>query len=260
MPLLSIDYINLVVKAFEERRNNGQLSQLLMHPTTANIKRACLNVYLDRKRKGEEENNILESCFGVPPVGKDFSYVIDRRANDKFKPLQRLINGRIRFPNLVTVELMAWLIDFEPRPLTKAQQNLETPNRITESDTAVAASTAVQPPASDAAIALKVTKAAAADSFSADILQISQDAENSSRVTTTGTNPWHRKLTIFVATAFLAAMLFGGMYTFWRSIALTATSPEVSTVESHCPAITKKGIACKRKTKNNNYCWQHGGR
>jgi hypothetical protein len=26
-----------------------------------------------------------------------------------------------------------------------------------------------------------------------------------------------------------------------------------------CLAITKKGTQCKRKAKNNSYCWQHGG-
>jgi len=26
-----------------------------------------------------------------------------------------------------------------------------------------------------------------------------------------------------------------------------------------CQAMTKKGTQCKRKGKNNGYCWQHGG-
>lgn len=26
-----------------------------------------------------------------------------------------------------------------------------------------------------------------------------------------------------------------------------------------CRAMTKKGTQCKRKAKNNGYCWQHGG-
>lgn len=27
---------------------------------------------------------------------------------------------------------------------------------------------------------------------------------------------------------------------------------------NHCAAITKKGTQCKRKSKSNGYCWQHG--
>jgi len=26
-----------------------------------------------------------------------------------------------------------------------------------------------------------------------------------------------------------------------------------------CQAITKKGTQCKRRARNNSYCWQHGG-
>ena len=29
--------------------------------------------------------------------------------------------------------------------------------------------------------------------------------------------------------------------------------------DGHCQGITKKGTQCKRKAKNNGYCWQHGG-
>lgn len=46
-----------------------------------------------------------------------------------------------------------------------------------------------------------------------------------------------------------------------------ATSTNNSTTFSYttprqadrCQAITKKGTQCKRKARNNNYCWQHGG-
>ena len=31
------------------------------------------------------------------------------------------------------------------------------------------------------------------------------------------------------------------------------------TQNGRCQAITKKGTQCKRKAKNNGYCWQHGG-
>lgn len=32
-----------------------------------------------------------------------------------------------------------------------------------------------------------------------------------------------------------------------------------SFTSAHCQALTKKGRPCKRKAKNNNHCWQHGG-
>jgi hypothetical protein len=131
MPLLFIDYTNLVVKAYEEKRDANQLSQLLMHPTNANIRQECLNVYTERIKRGEEEVNTLRAFFGVPPVGKNFSYVIERYNADKFRPLQNLIKREIKNPAVITVELLAWLIDFTPRPLGNAQRKLSNTNETT---------------------------------------------------------------------------------------------------------------------------------
>eukprot|EP00611_Tribonema_gayanum_P028357 TRINITY_DN7270_c0_g1_i1.p1 TRINITY_DN7270_c0_g1~~TRINITY_DN7270_c0_g1_i1.p1 ORF type:complete len:340 (+),score=-18.00 TRINITY_DN7270_c0_g1_i1:75-1094(+) len=125
MLLLFKDYTNLVLKAYEEKRNANQLSQLLMHATTANIKQHCLNVYNDRINRGEkEEENILMAFFKVPPPGKNFGYVIERCSPDRFRPLQSFIKGEIKNPSLITVELLAWLIDFNPRPLAYAQKKM----------------------------------------------------------------------------------------------------------------------------------------
>jgi len=123
MPLLFKDYTNLVLNAYEEKRNANLLSRLLMQPTTANIRQDCLNVYNERINKGQNvEENILTAFFGVPPAGKNFGYVIARFSPDKFRPFQKFIKREIKNPSLATVELLAWLIDFNPRPLEYAQK------------------------------------------------------------------------------------------------------------------------------------------
>ncbi len=125
MPLLFKDYTDLVLKEYEGKRNANLLSRLLMQPTTANIRQDCLNVYNDRMNKGQKvEENILTAFFGVPPAGKNFGYVIERYPADKFRPFQKFIKGEIKNPSLATVELLAWLIDFNPRPLAYAQRIL----------------------------------------------------------------------------------------------------------------------------------------
>ena len=64
MQLLFIDYTNLVIKAYEEKRDADQLSRLLLQPTTAGIRQACLNAYNDRVGKGENvEENTLKGFF-----------------------------------------------------------------------------------------------------------------------------------------------------------------------------------------------------
>ena len=124
MPLLFIDYTNLIIKAYEEKKDANQLSRLLMHPTTANIRQECLNVYNERIQEGEIKEDILRAFFGVPPAGKNFDYLIRKRHADKFRPLRSLMKRKTRNPSLINVELLAWLIDFTPRPLAFAQMML----------------------------------------------------------------------------------------------------------------------------------------
>lgn len=37
------------------------------------------------------------------------------------------------------------------------------------------------------------------------------------------------------------------------------TVTEQNSYSGQCMAITKKGTRCKRTTRSNGYCWQHGG-
>lgn len=123
MPILFIDYANLVVKAYEEKRDANLLSQLLMHPTTVNIRQACLNVYNERIGRGEQpEENTLGAFFGVPPAGKKIGHLMKDHPADKFRPIQSLMRRETKTPNPIYVELLAWLIDFNPRPLAHAQR------------------------------------------------------------------------------------------------------------------------------------------
>ncbi|MCX6318697.1 MAG: hypothetical protein NTW29_15555 [Bacteroidetes bacterium] len=126
MHFLFKDYAEQILKSFEEKRDANQLSQLLMHPTTANLRQEFLNVYRERVNKGErEEENTLRSFFGIPPAGKTFAFLIERENADKFRPIQSLIKREIKNPSLVNVELVAWLIDFRPRPFNEAKKFFE---------------------------------------------------------------------------------------------------------------------------------------
>lgn len=137
MRFLFIDYTDLVLKEYEEKRDSNQLSQRLMHPTTANIRQECLYVYTERTKNGEkEETDTLRAFFGIPPTGKDFSHNIERCNPDKFRPLQNLIKREIKNPALVNVELLAWLIGVTPRPFSHAQKLFENKNEPISTDNA----------------------------------------------------------------------------------------------------------------------------
>lgn len=125
MPLLLIDYTNLVLKDYEEKRNTNQLSQLLMHPTTGSIKQECINVYAERLKAGEQvEENTLRAFFGILPDGRNFGDLIEWCGLGKFKSIQKLIRKEVKIPSSANVELLAWLIDFKPRPLSRAEKIL----------------------------------------------------------------------------------------------------------------------------------------
>ena len=122
MPLLFKDYTNLVLKAYEEKRNANQLSQLLIHPTAASIKQECINVYRERLERGERtEENTLRAFFGILPEGKNYGNLIEWHGLGKFKSIQKLLKKEVENPSSANVELLAWLIDFNPRPLSQAQ-------------------------------------------------------------------------------------------------------------------------------------------
>lgn len=122
MPLLFKDYTNLVLKAYEEKRNANLLSQLLIHPTAASIKQECINVYRERLDRGERiEENTLRAFFGILPEGKNYGNLIEWQSLGKFKSIQKLLKKEVENPSSANVELLAWLIDFNPRPLSQAQ-------------------------------------------------------------------------------------------------------------------------------------------
>lgn len=125
-PLLLKDYIDFVGNAYHVKRENNQLSTLLSNPTTANIRLECINVFQERIAKGHKiEENTLRGFFGVPREGEDFGHKINRSRADEFKPIQSIIKKKVKNPSIENVELLAWLIDFTPRPLAIAQKRWE---------------------------------------------------------------------------------------------------------------------------------------
>jgi len=224
MPLLFIDYSNLVLKEYEERRNSNRLSGLLMHPTTANIRQECLNVYNERIKKGETEEDILRAFFGVPPAGRSFDYVIERHHADKFRPLRSLIKRKIRIPSLVIVELLAWLIDFNPRPLAFAQTTLGTTNEPltpvkdsneNQSETETAEANVLEIKKGLSSVSILDPENLSLDGKNKIPATLTEDTNKLSEKKRKG-NSQTRKLKIVAAIGLIIAILFGGMYFIWQ--------------------------------------------
>jgi hypothetical protein len=108
------DYKNLVLEDYHRKKEQNKLPLNLVIPTSANLKEECLKVCEERFQSRDLKT--LRDFFGVFDGKEECHRVIRRMHTDKFKPLGNFIKGGTEDPNVKIIELLAWLIDFQPRP------------------------------------------------------------------------------------------------------------------------------------------------
>jgi hypothetical protein len=108
------DYKSLIVAGYQEKIASNILPLRLVQPTPANLKKECLAVFEERYLKKDEK--ALREFFG--PVGEKSTRLesIDNHDINKFKPLVKFLKKPTGSPGHKNIEILAWLIDFEPRP------------------------------------------------------------------------------------------------------------------------------------------------
>ncbi|MFN0291755.1 hypothetical protein [Pedobacter helvus] len=97
-----------VLEVYKKLKRKGKLSANLKNPTIANLRNECAALFL--KRPKDEIKDILQSFGGV---GYQISTIQDVLSLDaeRFKPLQKYIEGKVKKPNAHNVVLLAWLIE-----------------------------------------------------------------------------------------------------------------------------------------------------
>jgi len=108
------DYRNRVILTYKEKKESGELSPNLTHPTPAMLKKECLEVLNSRFEKKDEP--FIKSLFNSGTESNDYSSAIRRFDVDRFRPLNNFLKEATEEPEHQNVELLAWLINFEPRP------------------------------------------------------------------------------------------------------------------------------------------------
>jgi hypothetical protein len=113
--MIFADYQQLVLEEYQRKRAAGELSRRMVRLTSANFKEECEAACSQRYDRRDEKT--LEEFFG-PGGGDKVAWLKAIRAfdPDKFKPLVNFVKGKTRRPGEKVVELLAWLIDFRPRP------------------------------------------------------------------------------------------------------------------------------------------------
>lgn len=107
-------YTNCIKGKFGALRDSGELAQALINPTKASIRDECLRLY--QERSGQKDRETLASFFGPIQKDEDLFETIERVDLDDLKALHQFFTGKTTNPGYKVVEMMAWLIDFQPRP------------------------------------------------------------------------------------------------------------------------------------------------
>jgi hypothetical protein len=109
------DYKNAVIQAYEKKSNEGTLPQNLVHHTDANLKKECVEEFLSRY--SEKDSETFKNFFGRAASKAEYFKKVNDSKPDLFKPIniflkkQRKSGTHSRY-----IEMLAWLINFEPRP------------------------------------------------------------------------------------------------------------------------------------------------
>jgi hypothetical protein len=108
------DYISLVVAVYQKKREAGVLPPALVHPSPARLRAACMAVCEDRFDR--KDLSTLRTFFGQVSDKRTCLQAIDNLDTEKFKPLGNFLKGATTTPDDKIIEILAWLIDFTPRP------------------------------------------------------------------------------------------------------------------------------------------------
>ncbi|MFS4469572.1 hypothetical protein [Maribacter sp. 2210JD10-5] len=111
-----------------KKRKGGELSTYLLKPTPRLIKQACV-LLLDR-RVSAGDSHIL-NCFFQFRNEENRLREIQDFDNNRFRPIVNFLKGRARTTSSENIELISWLVNFQPRPL---QEYLKPDNSISEEE------------------------------------------------------------------------------------------------------------------------------
>lgn len=109
------DYEKSVISFYKDRKTNKTLSPLLSDLTPGNLKREC-HIRVSEERYHKTDDWTLRAFFEQGGDKETFLQAIKRCDIDKFRPLINFLSGRSGSTAETNIELLAWLIDFKPRP------------------------------------------------------------------------------------------------------------------------------------------------
>lgn len=119
------DYKVQVVDFYKRNRVLGKLPLNLINPTPAKLKKECLLVFQSRGTKGDIA--IIRQFFGHRDDEDGYLKAIKNIDTDKFKPLVNFLKEQTQDTEDKNIELLAWLVDYNPRPYQFSLEGNTTP-------------------------------------------------------------------------------------------------------------------------------------
>jgi hypothetical protein len=112
-----LDYKKEVIKFYEKRLKEGDLPLGLQLHKPADLKKEWLNV-MGENYIASHDDKLLREFFGPKEILADYERAIKTKGTDKCKPLSTFLekNDVNAITNERNIELLSWLIKFEPRP------------------------------------------------------------------------------------------------------------------------------------------------
>lgn len=107
------DYQDLVLAAYKKKCEERKLHLNLLKPTTVKLKRECLKKY----DASDEAKDVFSDFFDKDKMD-NISLILSQADPGDFRALLNHINGITTRTDEKNSELLAWLIDFRPRPST----------------------------------------------------------------------------------------------------------------------------------------------
>ncbi|WP_025142218.1 hypothetical protein [Pedobacter jeongneungensis] len=111
------EYRKVVFDAYQKKKREGSLSSNLLDPTPGNVREECLIIYRERERDPKDDE-IFKQFFKGVDKDKGYLTVLENSLAEKFKQMPKILKGGVPKYGLRYAELLAWLIDFQPRPST----------------------------------------------------------------------------------------------------------------------------------------------
>jgi hypothetical protein len=108
------DYKQEVILAYQKQKDEGVLPPNLQRSTPGKLKSECIDVF--GKRYSTKDNPMFNSLLKIRGDAHDYLRLLEKCEPGLFKTLDKFLKEQTTNTSDTNIELLAFLIDFKPRP------------------------------------------------------------------------------------------------------------------------------------------------